>query len=206
MKTFAPLTILTGLALVIPQLCFGWGNAGHEAVVAVALEFKPELRAQLEGILKDLPASQKWKGLETQGLKPHNPFQTEKKGPGGWIKALADEPEKAATFPGWARDYKDYTHDKYDKWHFYDLDYEDADDKRFVEEPNALSVLVPFENDLKTKTGGDRAWALVWILHIVGDLHQPLHCCSRALPDDENKSDNGGNGVNYEGRKLHSFW
>jgi hypothetical protein len=122
------------------------------------------------------------------------------------VKALATNPEKAATFPDWARDYKGYVPSHYDKWHFYDLDYDDAQDMKFVQNPNALTVLEPFENELKTATGGERAWALVWVLHLVGDLHQPLHDCSRALPNDDTKSDNGGNGVSYEHMKLHAFW
>ena len=44
---------------------------------------------------------------------------------------MANNPEKAATFPDWARDYKDYINQKYDKWHFFDLDYDDVEDERF---------------------------------------------------------------------------
>src|SRR4051812_34334500 len=192
--------------LIVPQHGLAWGNAGHEAVVAVALQLKPELRPRLEAILKDLPSSAKWKQLHDSGLKLHEPYQTEKQNPDAWIKALATNPEKAATFPDWARDYQSYIPSKYDKWHYLDLDYDDPDDKRFVDTPNALTVLDPFENECKTASPGERAWALVWVLHLVGDLHQPLHDCSRALPNDHTKSDHGGNGVAYEGMKLHAFW
>jgi hypothetical protein len=63
----------------------------------------------------------------------------------------------------------------------------------------------------------DRAVALCWVLHLIGDIHQPLHCTSffSALFADKDTSgkpigDRGGNsfGVKIGGRKykLHTFW
>src|SRR6476646_5281439 len=87
--------------LLMTQAVFAWGNAGHEAVVAVALQIDPSLRPRVEAILTDLPNSQNWKDLEASGIsKPH---PVEKQDPDGWVKALATNPEKAATFPDWAR-------------------------------------------------------------------------------------------------------
>ena len=55
----------------------------------------------------------------------------------------------------------------------------------------------------------ERAIALCWYLHLVGDLHQPLHAVALAteeLPD----GDRGGNliRVTHNGSEtnLHSFW
>ena len=115
----------------------------------------------------------------------------------GWIKALRSNPAKAATFPDWARDYSGYKVAHYDKWHYFDLDFADADSGKYVQHPNALEKLPTLENDLRTKTGGDRAWALTWVLHLVGDLHQPLHCCARAFPG-RNDGDHGGNSIGRE--------
>src|SRR5262249_55071975 len=157
--------LLGSFVITLPQLGLAFGNAGHESVVAVALQIDPTLRPRLEAILKDLPDSQKWQDLQSAGLTPNNRFQTEKQDPDGWVKALAHDADKAATFPDWARDYKDYTHQKYDKWHFFDLDYDDAEDQRFVEQPNALTILAPFQDQLQNGSAGERAWALVWILH-----------------------------------------
>jgi S1/P1 Nuclease len=52
-----------------------------------------------------------------------------------------------------------------------------------------------------------RAVHLCWILHLVGDSHQPLHSCAlysmRRFPD----GDHGGNYLEIEhGWKLHGFW
>jgi hypothetical protein len=58
-------------------------------------------------------------------------------------------------------------------------------------------------------TGKDRAVALAWVEHLVGDVHQPLHAIamfSADLPD----GDHGGNEIviRAEGAvtRLHSFW
>jgi hypothetical protein len=199
------ITSLVAISLAITTQCFGWGNSGHKAVVEVALELKPALRKQLSTILKDLPQSEQWKKLKESGLKKPNPYETEKSDPDGWVADLVNHPEKAGTFADWARDYKGYTGNKYDKIHFYNADFDDINSTRFVDTPNALTALGPFQSTVKAKKGGERAWALVWILHIVGDLHQPLHCTARAVPG-TGKSDHGGNGVNYKSTSLHSYW
>src|SRR5262249_18718072 len=52
-----------------------------------------------------------------------------------------------------------------------------------------------------------KSYDLCWLLHLVGDIHQPLHCTTRVglgTSDD----DHGGNLVVLSAapRKLHSFW
>lgn len=57
-----------------------------------------------------------------------------------------------------------------------------------------------------------RAWALAWLIHLVGDAHQPLHTVSRF--DDEGRSDEGGNQLWVETplhprlreMSLHAYW
>lgn len=197
--------LLAVLPIALQATALSWGNKGHEAVVAVALQFDPTLRARINKVMKSLPKSPEWKALKATGLITPNPFQTEKENPTKWVKDLATDPEKSATFPDWARDYNGYKGKEYDAIHFYDLDFDTAD-QRWVKNPNALTALPDFELTLQNMTGGKQAWALAWILHIVGDLHQPLHTTTRALPDHPNKSDNGGNGAKYGSQKLHSWW
>jgi hypothetical protein len=52
----------------------------------------------------------------------------------------------------------------------------------------------------------EKAYALVWLVHLTGDAHQPLHAIDRfseAFP----RGDGGGNFVFVEGgRTLHQFW
>lgn len=54
-----------------------------------------------------------------------------------------------------------------------------------------------------------RAAHLSWMIHLVGDIHQPLHCASYFSPEFP-RGDKGGNSFyvkpNTRGIKLHSFW
>jgi len=52
----------------------------------------------------------------------------------------------------------------------------------------------------------EKAIALCWMLHLIGDIHQPLHTGSlfsaQTFPD----GDAGGNRIETNGRTLHSTW
>jgi hypothetical protein len=59
----------------------------------------------------------------------------------------------------------------------------------------------------------DPVYLLPWFLHLVGDVHQPLHCATRFKKDQLNLqtgkpwSDLGGNTVNVVGAfNLHAYW
>jgi hypothetical protein len=47
----------------------------------------------------------------------------------------------------------------------------------------------------------------VWLLHLVGDVHQPLHSSTRVSSADL-QGDSGGNNVKLSGpsKELHAFW
>lgn len=70
---------------------------------------------------------------------------------------------------------------------------------------NALTVL----NDPHTEPP-DKAVSLCWLLHLVGDLHQPLHAAT-LLSDAFPQGDQGGNllaiaDTSQTPMNLHSFW
>jgi hypothetical protein len=57
----------------------------------------------------------------------------------------------------------------------------------------------------------ERATTLAWILHLVGDIHQPLHTSARVTSRPrEREGDQGGNlfklGPTNDSLSLHSFW
>ncbi len=70
--------------------------------------------------------------------------------------------------------------------------------------PNAYNVLVTKIKEMRdpAKTQAQRAEALIFVVHIVGDMHQPMHT-GRA-------EDKGGNDIKltYRGKdtNLHSLW
>ena len=93
------------------------------------------------------------------------------------------------------------------QWHYQDLDdnMTPADMKKLLENPKAEGEHLFFALDTLTarlKKDKNDAEALKFLVHFVGDLHQPLHL--------GRKDDKGGNKVefNWFGRKtnLHSVW
>jgi hypothetical protein len=97
-------------------------------------------------------------------------------------------------------------------WHFIDMPFS-TDNTPLInpDTPNALTQISAFRATLASNADDNlKSYDLVWLLHIVGDVHQPLHCTSRfshALP----KGDIGGNSVKLCNQtcvddKLHSFW
>lgn len=57
-----------------------------------------------------------------------------------------------------------------------------------------------------TREASARAIDLAWVLHLVGDIHQPLHTSVRVTPE-EPKGDKGGNDLKLNGdNNLHAYW
>jgi hypothetical protein len=85
----------------------------------------------------------------------------------------------------------------------------------FEEGGVAVDRLIEFDKTIRDAGASDRdkAIAIAWIMHLVGDLHQPLHTSAR-VTDTEPKGDQGGNlfhltpqGTKREDQvNLHWFW
>lgn len=95
-------------------------------------------------------------------------------------------------------------------WHYKDLPFSpDGTPVRPPDADNAITALTRFLEDVTRPPGDarDPVYALPWILHIGGDIHQPLHAVSRFLKD-QPEGDAGGNGVKTAGEKrnLHWYW
>ncbi len=103
-------------------------------------------------------------------------------------------------------------------WHYINIPFVAAEDKATIHEadhpPKATNILerLPIiEATLRSKqaTPSDRAVALCWYLHLLGDMHQPLHCSAWFSPEFP-QGDLGGNSVAIQPQnsavKLHAFW
>lgn len=102
-------------------------------------------------------------------------------------------------------------------WHFKDI-YFRADGKPAQNKPDEINVVTKIQEFTKiladkSKPDAERAMALRFLIHFVGDVHQPLHATSResdALPN----GDRGGNdfhilppdGAEKGPKNLHSLW
>ena len=120
--------------------------------------------------------------------------------------------EKLAYWANWPDFIKSDTTHKWDKasvWHYVDLPgnstrVEFTTQLKALEGENLYSQIISMSKILKDKTKpvSDRRDALAFIIHLVGDLHQPLH-----VGRDE---DQGGNKITvywFEKKtNLHSIW
>lgn len=74
--------------------------------------------------------------------------------------------------------------------------------------PNAVTKITDFVNGLESPTveSARKTCDLPWLLHLVGDLKQPLHCTTR-FSSAHPHGDNGGNGFKLaNSSNLHSQW
>jgi hypothetical protein len=75
---------------------------------------------------------------------------------------------------------------------------------------NALTQIKARTTALASNASDDvKSYDLVWLIHLVGDAHQPLHATSRFTAADP--GDNGGNAetvtpMNAATESLHAFW
>ena len=97
---------------------------------------------------------------------------------------------------------------KFDGWHFIDYPVRVGQTTAFPAdesvEQNGDNALFGIAEGVRQVTRGPEATRglyLALLLHVVGDLHQPLHCAERA-------GDKGGNGVALDGaiQNLHALW
>jgi hypothetical protein len=99
-------------------------------------------------------------------------------------------------------------------WHYIDLPF--STDGSPVEEPvvpNAETQIEVFRSALASPAVSDdvKSYDLVWLVHLVGDVHQPLHATSRFTASQPH-GDQGGNKVKVTcspkcgARNLHGFW
>jgi hypothetical protein len=108
------------------------------------------------------------------------------------------------------------THPETSRWHYVDIPFEET---KYNEERDcavlttgdciirAIERAKTIVKDVSAKPF-DRADALKYLVHFMGDLHQPFHAIERKLPD--GKGDEGGNKVDVtffgERTKLHALW
>jgi S1/P1 Nuclease len=186
--------IAAGVTVCSPA--FGWGNEGHEAIALIArhyIEQTPGLAAKADALL-----------------------------------AGPNDPEVDDGFAGlgtWADRYRDSSTNRKTatrQWHFVDVELDGSNDKSAACFGNALPAGVSalpgipndcvvnkinqFERELRDPATdpAERKLALLFLLHFIGDVHQPLHAADN--------HDAGGNNVFVvtgsakNGTNLHSYW
>ena len=181
-----------------PQSAFGWSAPGHSTIAAEAYrQLPPEYQAQVFDILKAHPDFEKWKNH-------YHP------------NPVLDLPEtaflKCSVWPDEIR----RSGSPYDHpfWHFIDYPLRppsfpmEADDRPTN---NVIFGITQCEATLGDTNADprDRAVSLSYLVHLIGDEHQPLHCASY-YGDDYTNGDRGGNDFFVKagdtGVPLHPIW
>lgn len=84
---------------------------------------------------------------------------------------------------------------------------EDHDITQHSDADNVLTGLVYARYALITHDNPEeRAIALSWLLHLIGDIHQPLHTGALFSPNLFPEGDQGGNLTRVDGSNLHAIW
>lgn len=203
------LLILTVLAAV-PAIA--WDDVGHKITGYIAWQrMSPAARENVIKILRAAPEdSQLATFYQSYGLEPE---ATRKREYFMLVTTWADIVRD--------RDFKTrFANYNKGNWHYADTFWKQVNGKveelsGFPEGGLGLEKLIEMDKVLRDPlaSNGDKAIAIAWIMHIGGDLHQPLHTSAR-VTDVEPKGDQGGNlfllspeGAKREDRvNLHSYW
>jgi len=210
--------LLVVTLLALPSRALAWDPYGHMMIAASAWEQISDkaVRKRIGALLKLNPQYGAWVAGVPPGERDRVAF----------IEA-ATWPDFIKQAPGYAADgtergnrpdqvpassqnigYTDRLMHKY--WHFIDVPF--SPDGTPTEAPdfvNAKTQIKAFRAALKSASVSDdvKSYDLVWLEHIVADVHQPLHCTSR-FDATQRAGDSGGNFVKLNGdpSTLHGFW
>jgi hypothetical protein len=198
-----PLVIVV---LSIVPVAFGWNGTGHKAIALIAYEkLTPTARKQIDGLLSKHPDYPKW----TDGVRARQRGSTAFLAASIWPDQIRNDPRfhddnRPATppIPGLPAG----AQARHAGWHFIDMPFStDGTPTIPPEVPNVLTKLKDFAA-VGTMPEQMQVYLLPWIIHLVGDVHQPLHTVTR-FSRDFPKGDGGGNSVRLkDGSNLHGYW
>jgi len=218
------LGVVLGLALVLGEQAFAWNDRGHMSVAYVAYkQLKPATRDRVNVLLKLNPKYNDWATTVDQQVPTAS--ADDKNLMIFMIAATwADQIKRDSTYkkdgsqngnrpdgspdPAKNTGYDDLLMHKY--WHFIDTPFTtDGTTLPAIPTPNAQERIALFRGVLAAATAADglKSYDLTWLLHLVGDIHQPLHASTRVSSTDPD-GDAGGNLVKLDCSKcqLHAFW
>lgn len=204
------LTLVTMLSAMVlcQQPAFAWNKAGHMVSGAIAYnELKQSNQQTIDrivAILREHPEFYKFQ-KQWNSLKKSN-IHSENKNLYFFMWA--------ARWPDDARDNQKFNHQK---WHYINFPYEPGSSSNSIptEEPGEENILYAFKKNItivqSNASNSEKAVAICWLFHLVGDVHQPLHT-TKLITSQYPEGDSGGNlfyiRVNQDSQtiSLHKFW
>jgi hypothetical protein len=197
------------LSFTVPALA--WDETGHKITAYIAWQrMTPDVRERVFKILMEAPE-------DSDIVSYYMPY--------GSRSQESRKREFFMLMSTWADFIRDrnietrYKNYHKGNWHYADTFWEWKDDRVHVVETKedsgqAMKKLVEFNQLIRSSASdAEKAVAIVWIEHLAGDLHQPLHTSAKVTPGNQ-KGDQGGNlffltpkGTKRENQKnLQSFW
>jgi hypothetical protein len=188
------------VSLLFPSApALAWSSGGHMVIAAEAYrELSPALKSRASQILKSHPDYDTW----VESFRPGNPS----------LDLNTFVFMKASAWPDEIS--RRHNHFDHPRWHYVDYPLRPPS---FPVEPgpmpndDALYGIGQCEKALASSATSPelRAVYLSYLIHLIGDIHQPLHCASlfnSTYPD----GDKGGNDFfvrqNSKGIRLHGLW
>jgi S1/P1 Nuclease len=213
--------VLLGLALSGQALA--WNDRGHMAVAYVAYQqLKPATRHRVNALLKLNPKYGDWSATvdkEVPGASAADKNLMIFMVAATWADEIKRDPAytkdgsqggnrpDGSPDPGKNTGYDDLLMHKY--WHFIDTPFtSDGTPLPAIPTPNAQERIALFRTVLGSSSADElKSYDLTWLLHLVGDIHQPLHASTRVSKLDP-EGDAGGNLVKLDCAKceLHFYW
>jgi len=180
------LVLVCLLTLNFPS--FAWDNLGHMTVAYVAYQhLNPATKTRVDELLKLNPDyRRRWRALIPQGTSHADSKMMIFMIAATWPDAIKHRPGYTddGTERGERPDgaisvqnigYSDHLHHKY--WHFVDTPFStDGTALPAIPAPNAETQIAAFRSVLASNDADPKkSYDLVWLEHLVGDVHQPLH-------------------------------
>jgi hypothetical protein len=199
------------LALGVTTDAAAWSASGHMQISMLAYDaLSDATRRELGDLLLEHPRFR-------EDFVPNIPPELDGEARRRWIFAFA------STWPDVVRGQAAYEHAA---WHYVNLrlylraewlgSCKEARSAHLAAESAAdkpsESIVTAFAWALQTsmdrsRPASERALALSWLLHLVGDAHQPLHGVALFTPARFVAGDRGGNEITLRGRgSLHRVW
>jgi hypothetical protein len=204
------LIALAAAWLLAPAPALAWGPEGHTVIARVATEaLSAAARKDLRWIVSVGVPALNAKIAQTYGQK----CQIDPADPWGPVPDYRGDDDQHTNLPNWADCYR-YLDATTAGWHFNDIPLAqtpsgplDPGDQPWCAAPKGCASTALADN-LRALAGpdpspADAARALAFVVHLVGDIHQPLH--------EEDNDDVGGNSVlivpvGVSALNLHELW
>jgi hypothetical protein len=205
---------------------YAWDSFGHMEVDYLAYQrLTPATQARVWALLQLNPDFHSWEATIPPGASDSDKqlmifmiasiWADQIKSVPPYKDRFTDEDPKNPNVPDGATStqnigYTDLFRHRY--WHFIDRPFaRDNTPLPAIPQPNAETQIAAFRAVLSSTSPAElKSYDLVWLLHLVGDVHQPLHCVTR-VESSEPYGDQGGNLVKCPNCQpgygnLHGFW